>query len=78
MPAKKKTEEVVEQKTHTIPHVEYHVVPLEEVADYLLKGYTLVGGAVVRLNCWYQAVILNTTKTVSKEEYEEFARKYME
>ncbi len=52
MPTKKKNEEVVEEKK-----ADYRVIPAEEVADYLSNGYTLVGGAVSKYNCWYQAVV---------------------
>lgn len=82
MPAKKKTEtEVTEEKKteeYTIPFMDYVVVPIAEVPDYVLRGYTLVGGAVSRMSgYWHQALILSTTKTVEKEEYDEFAKKYM-
>lgn len=78
MPAKKKTEEIVEE-TYTIPFIDYVVVPIAEVADYMLKGYTLVGGAVSRMSSyWHQALVLSTTKTVGKKEYDEFVKKYKE
>ncbi len=79
MPAKKKTETVEETKEETtfrddyrIPVVDYKVIPIEDVPKFMLDGYTLVGGATTRYNSWYQAVIYNTVRTVSKEEYEDF------
>lgn len=78
MASKKKTEETVEKTevTYTIPCIDYRVVPEAEVERYILKGYTLIGGAVIKYNCWYQAVMLQTTKTVTEEEYDRFRREY--
>lgn len=64
------------ENVYTIPRIDYRVVPESEVERYILKGYTLVGGAVVKYSCWYQAVMLQTTKTVTEEEYDRFRREY--
>ena len=55
---------------HYIPEYDYRVVPITEVTAYLYKGYSLVGGPVVRFNDLYQGIILYSSKEASDEEYE--------
>ena len=64
------------ENVYTIPCIDYRVVPDNEVEKYVLSGYTLVGGAVIKYGCWYQAVMLQASKTVTEEEYDRFRREY--
>lgn len=66
----------VTEETYQIPDWDYQVVSVNSVTKYLYRGYTLVGGPVVRFNDLYQAVILYGTKEVSKAEYDAFREEY--